>query len=306
VASVHNIAGSNWLFVVVILVGALIGFAVTDVLPPLRLSTSPDLLQAGAEFEPSADVSIGGVPSIIDGDTLEIHGTRIRLYGIDAPESAQTCRIESEDVRCGQQASFALADLIDRSVIGCAERDTDRYGRMVAVCHLGILDLNAWMVEQGWAIAYRHYSEDYVAQEQAAMEARRGIWAGAFVRPWEWRRGERDAWISAGSVSPQAVESDVSRSKQMALPQPESSSTEAPAAETPEAKSPSVAIPAAEPKTAAPCNIKGNISTRTGERIYHMPGDKYYSRTRISLSKGERWFCTEEEAREAGWRRSKI
>jgi hypothetical protein len=92
----------------------------------------------------------------------------------------------------------------------------------------------------------------------------------------------------------------------MALPQPESSSTEAPAAETPEAKSPSVAIPAAEPKTAAPCNIKGNISTRTGERIYHMPGDKYYSRTRISLSKGERWFCTEEEAREAGWRRSKI
>lgn len=53
------------------------------------------------------------------------------------------------------------------------------------------------------------------------------------------------------------------------------------------------------------CDIKGNVNTR-GERIYHMPGDEYYDKTRISASHGERWFCSEEEARAAGWRRSKV
>ena len=53
------------------------------------------------------------------------------------------------------------------------------------------------------------------------------------------------------------------------------------------------------------CNIKGNVNTR-GERIYHVPGQKYYDKTRISASHGERWFCSEEEARAAGWRRSRV
>ena len=53
------------------------------------------------------------------------------------------------------------------------------------------------------------------------------------------------------------------------------------------------------------CNIKGNVNTR-GERIYHVPGQEYYDETRISASHGERWFCSEEEAREAGWRRAKV
>lgn len=53
------------------------------------------------------------------------------------------------------------------------------------------------------------------------------------------------------------------------------------------------------------CNIKGNVSTK-GERIYHVPGQKYYSKTSIQASNGERWFCSEEEARAAGWRRSKV
>lgn len=54
------------------------------------------------------------------------------------------------------------------------------------------------------------------------------------------------------------------------------------------------------------CNIKGNISYNTGEKIYHVPGQEYYSETRISLLKGERWFCSEEEARAAGWRKSRM
>jgi hypothetical protein len=54
------------------------------------------------------------------------------------------------------------------------------------------------------------------------------------------------------------------------------------------------------------CGIKGNISTRTGERIYHMPGQKYYFETRINWFRGERWFCSESDARAAGWRKSRV
>jgi endonuclease YncB( thermonuclease family) len=64
----------------------------------------------------------------------------------------------------------------------------DRCGRIVAVCYLGSEDLNAWMVTQGWAVAYRHYSKDYVPQEEAAHAAKLGIWAGPFTMPWEWRQ----------------------------------------------------------------------------------------------------------------------
>ena len=105
-----------------------------------------------------------GVGSVIDGDTIEIHGQRIRLFGIDAPESSQLCiRVSGERWRCGQQASFALADRIGRASVSCRSRDIDRYGRVIAVCFKGSEDLSRWMVANGWAVAYRHYSENYVA-----------------------------------------------------------------------------------------------------------------------------------------------
>ena len=97
---------------------------------------------------------IVGVASVIDGDTIEIHGQRIRLFGIDAPESSQLCvRPTGERWRCGQQASFALADRIGRATVSCQPRDLDRYGRVVAVCFKGNEDLNRWMVANGWAVA---------------------------------------------------------------------------------------------------------------------------------------------------------
>ncbi|QEX23368.1 hypothetical protein FRZ61_33060 [Hypericibacter adhaerens] len=125
---------------------------------------------------------------MIDGDTIEIHGTRIRLFGIDAPEGRQLCKDASgKDYRCGQKAAFALADHIGAGTVSCDARDIDRYGRTVAVCHLGAEDLNAWMVAQGWAVAYRHYSKDYVQQEDTAKSAKLGVWAGSFEWPWDWR-----------------------------------------------------------------------------------------------------------------------
>jgi endonuclease YncB( thermonuclease family) len=84
-----------------------------------------------------------------------------------------------------------LANHIASGTVSCDQRDIDRYGRTVAVCYLGSEDVNAWMVAQGWALAYRHYSKNYVAQEETARSAKTGLWAGAFVPPWEWRAANR-------------------------------------------------------------------------------------------------------------------
>lgn len=133
-----------------------------------------------------------GVASVIDGDTIEIHGERIRLFGIDAPESRQECRRPDGSLwRCGQQAALALQDHIGRRPIKCEQRDIDRYHRIVAQCRLAGEDINGWLVATGWAVAFTRYSRDYVQQEEEARAERRGIWSGDFAMPWDWRRGER-------------------------------------------------------------------------------------------------------------------
>ncbi|MGU3387278.1 thermonuclease family protein [Methylobacterium sp. D53M] len=206
---------------------------------------------------------ITGRASVTDGDTVVIRDTRIRLHGIDAPESAQLCQdADGKDYRCGQRAALALSDRIGASPITCEPRDTDRYGRTVAICRKGTEDLNAWMVEQGHAIAFRRYAKDYVGKEDGAREAKRGIWGGTFQDPGTWRREQR------------------------------SPVREAPA----RADAPSKAAAPGE------CAIKGNIN-RKGERIFHMPGTRDYDRTAINTAEGERWFCSEAEAEGAGWRR---
>ena len=141
-----------------------------------------------AAYSP-AHADIAGVASVIDADTIEIHGERIRLHGIDAPESSQTCLdLAGREWRCGQAAALALQDLIGRRTVTCDERDVDRYGRIVGRCLVGDLDVNEWLVAQGLALAYRRYSLDYVAAEDEARAAGRGMWAGTFDPPWEWRR----------------------------------------------------------------------------------------------------------------------
>ena len=132
-----------------------------------------------------------GVASVTDGDSLVIHGQRIRLEGIDAPESRQVCSKEGQSWRCGQKASLALADHIGRQTVRCEHLGTDRYQRVLARCFLGDLNLNEWMVRQGWAVAYRQYSQDYVEAEDAARAQAAGIWSSDFQMPWDWRRAQR-------------------------------------------------------------------------------------------------------------------
>jgi endonuclease YncB( thermonuclease family) len=141
----------------------------------------------------STQQDIVGVASVIDGDTIEIHSQRIRLFGIDAPEGSQFClRPNGERWRCAQQSSLALADRIGRATVRCEPRDIDRYRRVVAVCFKGAEDLNRWVVANGWAVAYRRYSVDYVADEDAARRKRINMWSGDFEMPWDWRAQRRN------------------------------------------------------------------------------------------------------------------
>jgi len=118
---------------------------------------------------------VAGVASVIDGDTLEIDGQRIRLHGIDAPESRQLCRLDGKPWQCGKTAANALAEKIARRPVACEDLGRDRYKRIIAKGTVAGEDMGAWMVSQGWALAYRRYLLDYVEQEAEAQAAQRGI-----------------------------------------------------------------------------------------------------------------------------------
>lgn len=134
----------------------------------------------------AADVS--GTAVIIDGDTIDVGGERIRLQGIDAPESRQHCSVGGNDWSCGKSATLALEHEARGRTVTCKGSERDRYGRVLAVCFAGDTDLNAMMVREGFALAYRRYSKEYVAEEEAARVARKGLWRSSFVEPWKWRR----------------------------------------------------------------------------------------------------------------------
>jgi endonuclease YncB( thermonuclease family) len=190
---------------------------------------------------------IVGVASVIDGDTLDIHGKRIRFFGIDAPESSQLCDLAGEKYQCGQKAALALDEKIAKQTVRCEEKDIDRYKRIVAVCFIDTTNLNAWMISNGHALAYREYSQEFVEMENKAKAARVGIWAGTFQPPWDYRNNQKETEIVSGN-----------------------------------------------------CLIKGNINSK-GKHIYHMPGSTWYRKTQINVTTGERWFCSEDDARKAGW-----
>jgi len=140
----------------------------------------------------STPARLFGDARVIDADTLEIDGHRVRLDGIDAPENGQMCRRNGQRYRCWAAATNELLRWIGGEWVDCAVSGQDRYGRLLAVCHTADgTDLNGRMVEQGQALAYRRYSTRYVAHEERAKAAQTGLWGGAFVQPWEWRRGVR-------------------------------------------------------------------------------------------------------------------
>ena len=160
----------------------------------LTLATVASLTACGGEggdTEPPATdpAQPASVVRVIDADTVDVDGTRFRLHGIDAPETRQTCRAMGRTWNCGEAATEALRARAEG--MSCVGGETDRYGRTIGTCSAGGVDLNAWLVANGWALAYLQFSQDYADEEAQARAARLGIHRGRFVDPWDWRRGER-------------------------------------------------------------------------------------------------------------------
>ena len=175
---------------------------VVNVVSKLRALVSMLLLLSSGAL---AD-NVVGQASVIDGDTLEIHGIHIRLWGIDAPESSQLCRGEdSLQYRCGGQAANDLSAYIARRPVDCIPLSVDSYGRTVATCSVEGVDLGEWLVRNGLALDWRQYSRGrYTGAQRDAERAGRGIWKGSYVEPWLYR-----ACIRA-SGNPSACSDDAS------------------------------------------------------------------------------------------------
>lgn len=121
---------------------------------------------------------------VIDGDSVRLGDTEIRLAGMDAPELRQTCERDGKNWDCGQAARSFLAAHIGRKDAACKSQGLDRYGRTLAVCSLAGQDINAMMVREGMAVSYGGYQRE----EAEARRAKRGVWAGQFMTPQDWRR----------------------------------------------------------------------------------------------------------------------
>ena len=132
---------------------------------------------------------ISGAPKITDGDTIKILNKRIRLYGVDAPEKKQICIKNSQEYRCGQEATNALIKKVNEKTVVCKVQDKlDRYKRYIGVCFLENVNLNKWMVRNGYAVAYRRYSKDYIEDENYAKKNKIGLWSSYFILPEKWRK----------------------------------------------------------------------------------------------------------------------
>lgn len=140
---------------------------------------------------------ISGFAKVVDGDTIKINSKKIRLYGIDAPEKKQKCKKTyltisfmsfTKDYMCGEVSTQKLIIKINKQKLNCNILDVDRYKRLIGECFKRNINLNSWMVSNGYAVAYRKYSKKYVSDEINAKNNKLGIWQGKFEMPWDYRR----------------------------------------------------------------------------------------------------------------------
>ena len=139
-------------------------------------------------FNQTHGKNIYGKAKIIDGDTIHIGNNKIRLHAIDAPEIKQRCGKDGEKWNCGLKSKRFLKNLIGNDQIQCDTKGQDRYKRYIGVWYINNIDLNSQMVINGWAIAYKYYSLDYIKEEEIAKLKKAGIWIGEFEEPYIFRK----------------------------------------------------------------------------------------------------------------------
>jgi endonuclease YncB( thermonuclease family) len=188
---------------------------------------------------------------VIDGDTLDVDGQIVHLYGIDAPELGQRCNLPSGGTwPCGEAAARVLNELVAGAQVSCNAKSHAPGQRVTSVCVVAGLDINRQMIRDGFAWAASPTDSDYVDAEGRAREQSIGVWWTPTQSPPEYRK---EQWMAALAHSPSG------------------------------------------------CPIKGSISG-AGERVYYAPWAPGYAVAPVARENGERWFCSEDEAIESGWR----
>ncbi len=200
----------------------------------------------------AALADVAGTARAVDGDTLEMGGQIVHLYGVDAPELEQTCRANRGVYGCGSAALMELDKIVMGRQLRCETRDTIQFGEIIAVCFIDNGEINALMVRRGWAVVDRTVPTTYEFWEYEARNGLRGVWKGPFLAPWDWR----------------------------------------------------IRYDRVKPILETQCTIKGDLGPRA-ERLFYFPGHWAYDRVIINPGKGERWFCSAREAREAGWKHAR-
>lgn len=244
------------------------------ILAPMRLAVVMLALSLSASSGWAANATVK------DGATLQLGGVTYRLDGVDAPEFDQICLDDHADPwTCGVEARDQLTKLIGARGVHCEDLGADKIipRRHAGLCTVDgeTISLNQLLVRQGFALnaepsAKGHFKDD----ETAASNDRRGLWRGCFVAPQEFRHGKKD-----GALLGAACRGDKDREiRQVLFPE--------------------------EPATPPGCNIKAKFAVRarvTGNLgIYHLQGCRSYA----PLTKPDRWFCSEDDAQAAGFRRA--
>ena len=125
--------------------------------------------------------------TVIDGDTIRLGDVKIRFSGIDAPEINQTCVASEGKVACGKISRDLLIEKVTNNKISCTDEGKDFYGRVLGECFVNGESLSAYLVREGFAFAYRKYSNKYIEDEEYAKFNKLGMWSMEFEYPWEYR-----------------------------------------------------------------------------------------------------------------------
>jgi endonuclease YncB( thermonuclease family) len=208
----------------------------------LATSATPDMAAVAADPP---------VFAIVDGDTLEVGGKIVRLYGVDAPELGQFCLNGTKRYRCGYEAALILTKLVGSGPVECRPTPVDKKDKG-QICSVGLVDLAEAMLRRGYAAAPPTSLTIYRRVESEAKQSKLGIWRGDFILPWEWKEGRR---LEARGDEPRQA-----------------------------------------------CDIKGIVSDKK-ERVYAVNTDPEYAAIEVDQTRGERLFCSDDEAELAGWRR---